>query len=474
MANLIGRRDAQFELDRLCETLRAEFAVVTGRRRVGKTYLVREYFGYEFAFYATGVAGGNARAQRLSFNKSLREYGSTEPPARNWFEAFDQLERLLSKADVHREETGGKRVVFIDELPWLDAPRTDFVMALELFWNRWGSAQKDLLLIACGSATSWVIKNLFKNRGGLHNRVTARIHLESFTLGECEQYYRANGLELTRDQMIESYMIFGGIPYYLDLMHRRLGLVQNVDRLCFARHGALRGEFDELYHSLFKHAERHVSIVRALATKGIGLTRDEVSRLSGIANGGTLTNTLEELEACGFIRRYREYTKRKNEAIWQLIDPFTLFYLHFMEGETSERFWSENYGGGRINTWEGYAFELVCLLHVGQIRTSLGVSGVSYDASAWRSRKSDPAAQIDLVLDRADGIINLCEMKFCKETYEITKSYDGALRHKVTSFARETRTPKALHLTLVSPHGVKRNKYWGTVQAEITGDDLFS
>ena len=473
MGNLIGRKEALFELDRLCETPRSEFAIVSGRRRVGKTYLVREYFGYEFAFYTTGIAGGNARAQMTSFNKSLRKYGSEEPPARDWFEAFGQLEQLLAGPDIHREETGGKRVVFIDEMPWLDAPRTDFLMALELFWNSWGSAQKDLLLIACGSATSWIIKNIFKNRGGLHNRVTARIALEPFTLKECEEYYRANGFVLSREQMIESYMVFGGVPYYLDMFHRRLGLVQNIDRLCFARQGALRAEFDELYHSLFKNAERHVSIVRTLARRRGGLTRAEISAKSRVANGGTLTKTLEELEACGFIRKYREYSKRKNEATYQLIDPFTLFYLHFMEDQTNEHFWSENYQGTMVRAWEGYAFELVCLLHVDQIRASLGVQGVAFDVSSWRSAHTEPGAQIDLVIDRRDGVINLCEMKFWRESYEISRKYDEELRHKREAFLAETGTHKSLHLTMVSPYGVKHNAYWQTIQGEITAEDLF-
>lgn len=469
---LIGRTDAQYELDRLCETPRSEFAVVYGRRRVGKTYLVRQYFGNTFAFYATGVASGNARSQMASFNKSLREYGA-EGGAKDWFEAFDQLEKLLSAPAVPREDLHGKRVVFIDEMPWLDSARTDFRIALELFWNRWGSAQDDLLLIACGSATSWIVNNLFKNRGGLHNRVTARIHLEPFTLAECEEYYRLNGIELSRLQMIESYMVFGGIPYYLDLFHRRLGLAQNIDRLCFSGHGALRDEFDELYRSLFKHAERHESIVRALASRTGGLTRTELAAKSGLANGGSLTRTLDELEACGFIRRYRDATKPKNGMLYQLIDPFSLFYLRFMGAPASERFWSENYLGGRVNSWEGHAFELVCLLHADQLKAALGISGVSCSAVAWRSQKSDPGAQVDLVLDRADGIMNLCEMKFSREPYEISKSYDAALRHKVTAYAAETGTRKALHTTLVSPFGVKRNAYWNSIQAEITADDLF-
>ena len=469
---MIGRHDAQLELERLCESPRSEFAVVYGRRRVGKTYLVREFFGYEFAFYATGVAGGNLHSQLLSFNKSLREYGGTGGAA-SWFEAFDQLEALLSRDDVHREEVSGKRVVFIDEMPWLDTARSEFLMALELFWNRWASAQNDLLLIACGSASSWMVKNLFKNRGGLHNRVTSRIHLDPFTLGECEEYYKANGMPLTRYQVIQSYMVFGGIPYYLDLMHRRLGLAQNIDRLCFARNGALKGEFDELYQSLFRNADRHERIVRALSAKPYGLSRDEVSMASGIANGGTLTATLEELEQCGFIRGFKGLGKRKNGTSYRLIDPFSLFYLRFMEEETDEHFWSSNVQSPRIHAWEGYAFETVCLRHLEQIRAALGIAGVSCSASAWKSRKADPGAQIDLVIDRADGVIDICEMKFTMEPFAVDKAYDANLRHKICAFSEETETRKTLQLVLINPYGMKRNMYSDVFQTVLDADGLF-
>ena len=470
--NLIGRLDAQSELSRVCESPRPEFVVVSGRRRVGKTYLVREYFGGSFAFYTSGVAGGNMRAQLKSFSRSLGKHGSTGPEARDWWEAFDRLEALLSLEAVTRDEASGKRVVFIDEMPWLDSPRSEFLSALELFWNTWGSAQPDLLLIACGSASSWIIKKLFKNRGGLHNRVTARIHLEPFTLRECEEYYRVSGPALSRQEVLEGYLVFGGIPYYMDLMHRRLGLVQNVDRLCFAPGAPLADEFDELYHSLFKKAERHVAVVRALATKGVGLTRDEVSRASGVANGGTLTNTLEELAACGFVRSYHAFGKRSSGRLFQLIDPFTLFYLRFVEGATDERFWAVNCQSPRVNAWRGYAFELLCLLHVRQIRQSLGIEVISADVSSWRA-SGDVGAQVDLVIDRADGLINLCEIKWSRTEYAITKAYDAALRAKVQAFLDETHTRKAPQLTVITPYGLKSNAYSGNVQAQVTADALF-
>ena len=470
---IIGRREEQRRLKGLCDSPRPEFAVVHGRRRVGKTYLVREYFHNSFAFHASGVAGGNARVQLASFNDSLADCGAAGR-AHDWFEAFRLLREHLEGDDVRRDPVCGKRVVFIDEMPWLDSPRTDFKAALELFWNKWGCAQPDLLLIACGSASSWMVKNLFENRGGLHNRVTARIRLEPFTLGECERYYLANGVKMSRDQMIESYMVFGGIPFYLDLLDRRMGLAQNIDHLCFSRRGDLRGEFDELYRSLFKHADRHEGVVRALASRASGLSRREIAEATGSVSGGTLTSTLEELEASGFLRRYAAYGKKERDSLYQLVDPFSLFHLRFVEGQSDERFWSDNHQGGRVHAWEGYAFELVGLLHLDQIRSALGISGVAYDASSWRSGESDPGAQVDLVIDRSDGIINLCEMKFAREPYEVTRAYGDTLRHKAACFARETGTRKALHLTLVSPYGTRRNAYWGDVQSEVTADDLFA
>lgn len=469
---IVGRRQEMRRLMLLCESPRAEFAVVYGRRRVGKTFLVREFFKNAFSFYATGVAGGNARVQLEAFNSSLQDAGGNR--GSTWFEAFRELRRLLDSPDVRRDAASGKRVVFIDELPWLDAPRTDFMAAFELFWNQYGSAQKDLLLVACGSAASWIVKKLFKNRGGLHNRVTARIWLRALTLAECEQYYRINGHALSHDQMIESYMVFGGVPFYLDLMSPRMGPAQNVDALCFARHGELAGEFDELYLSLFRHAERHIAIVRALANKTCGLTLLEVAEATGIAAGGTLTATLDDLEASDFVRRYTPFGRKSRGALFQLVDPFSLFYLRFMGGGPHEGFWQSNYRSPRLNAWRGYAFELVCLLHERQILQALGIGAISSDVCSWRSQTHDPGAQVDLVIDRADGIINLCEMKWSGDEFAITKSYDRLLRGKLAAFADETSTRKALHLTMVTPHGVRRNAYWGSVQSEVVGDDLFA
>ncbi len=469
---IVGRRKEQRELERLGETPRAEFVVVYGRRRVGKTYLVREYFNKEFAFHATGIARGNKALQLAGFNESLRRAGGTGD-ATDWMSAFSRLRDLLESGNALRDVKSGKMVIFIDEMPWLDTPRAQFLPALEYFWNIWASGQPDLLLIACGSATSWITKNLLSNHGGLHNRVTSRIHLEPLCLGECRAYYEMNGLAFSEREMLESYMVFGGVPFYLDLLDRRIGLTQNVDHLCFGNTAQLHNEFDELFRSLFRQADRHIRIVRVLASKASGMSRDELCAAAHMSDGGGLSTTLAELEQCGFIRRFGDFTKAKLGDTYQLIDSFTLFYLRFVEEGHTSGWWNANYGSPAIRAWSGYAFELVCLLHTKQILHSMDVLGVSHTASTWRSQSSDNCAQIDLVIDRADGIINLCEMKYADHPFAITKSYEQRLGLKRTVFARETKSRKALHMTLVSPLGVVNNTHRGAVQEVVTAEDLF-
>lgn len=368
-----------------------------------------------------------------------------EGNAKDWFDAFEQLRDLLESDEVVRDESTGKMVIFIDELPWFDTARSGFLEALEFFWNSWASARDDLLLIACGSATSWIIKNLLDNHGGLHNRVTGVIQLMPFSLAETEQLLRSNGLVLTRREVMEAYMVFGGVPYYLRLLNRRYGLNQNIDLLCFARGGRLRNEFDALFRALFRHSDRHVAIVRALGTRQEGIGRAEILELTDLSDGGTFSTALTELEQCGFIRTYRDFTRATYDAMYQLVDPFTLFWLRFVEKADDPHWWSANRAGGVVRAWSGRSFELLCLWHVPQILRSLGVWGVSVSAQSWRSKPtSTSGAQIDLVLDRADNVVNLCEMKWVGSgmAYTIDKEYYEDLLRKVEVFAVETGTEK--------------------------------
>jgi hypothetical protein len=392
------------------------------------------------------------------------------PEVSTWFKSFEQLIHLLENT-----KQKGKKNVFIDEMPWMDTSRSGFIQALEFFWNSWASAQKDILLIVCGSATSWMTNKLLKNRGGLHNRVTRQIHLEPFTLAECEEYFQTNNIELSRRQIVENYMIFGGIPYYLSLMQRQFSMAQNIDNLCFAEKGELTNEFGNLYASLFKNHEKHVKIVEVLSKKVKGLTREEIIKSSKLPDGGGLTQTLVELELCGFIRIYKAFGKKERHSLFQLSDFFTLFYFNFMKDKSfnDEHYRTNFIENARHRAWSEYAFEQVCLAHLPQIKRKLGISGILTSTFSWQGRESGKGAQIDLLIDRNDKVMNLCEMKFAGEPFVIDKRYDENLRNKRAVFRQETKTNKALHLTLITTYGVFHNEYWSGIQSEVTMDDLF-
>jgi hypothetical protein len=470
--DLIGREREQEILQACLDSRRSEFVAVYGRRRVGKTFLVKELFGKDFAFYATGILGGSKTVQLENFNQEIASFGGSDlQPAADWPAAFSNLNQLLS-----RIQRPGKKIVFLDEIPWMSTHRSGFLSALDHFWNRWAAASKDVLLIICGSAASWVIDNVVDNTGGLHNRLTQIINLQPFTLRECEAYCVEYGILLPRYQIAEAYMIFGGIPHYLSLMSPKHSLPQNVDRMYFEPGAQLANEYQNVFRSLFKHPQNHIRVVEALGSKAKGMNREELIQASGVPEGGGLTKVLKELESSGFVREYLAYGKRRRDKLYQLIDPFTLFHLRFNQKQQvfSSDFWMQYHKTPAHNSWVGAAFERLCLLHVEQLRRALGISGVLTEVFSWQSQGSQPKAQIDLVLDRSDGIINLCEMKYSSSEYIIDKAEDQALRNRCAAFLAETRTNKALQTTIISSYGLKRNSYSMAVPYQLTIDDLFT
>ena len=470
---MIGRIDEQRRLREAFESEYSEFVAVYGRRRVGKTFLVREQFHYKFTFQHTGLARKSTREQLQSFQLSLRRQGYTKAPLPgNWIEAFDMLKDLIEWSKDRR------KVVFIDEMPWMDAPRSSFLPALENFWNSFASARKDVVLIACGSATSWIVRKLLKNKRGLHNRITYRIHLQPFTLNECEQYAKQRKLGMSRLQLMEGYMALGGIPYYWSLLDKSKSLAQNIDRLFFSKDGELKGEYYELYASLFNHPEKYVAVIETLGKKRSGLSREEIIKEGKLESNGKLSEILEDLENCGFIRKYNMIGMKSKGALYQLIDCYTLFYFRFIQNNNSndEHFWSKSIGTGEYNSWCGLAFERLCLLHSRQIKTKLGISGIISSEYAWWTDQKDGkrGAQIDLLIDRNDGVINLCEMKYTKVPFLIDANYEANLLNKRARFIEATQTRKAVHITMVSSQGLERNAYADEIQSEVSGGDLFA
>ena len=468
---LIGREKEISLLKQCCESRVPEFLVVYGRRRIGKTFLIREFFKGDLDFYVTGLASETKDDQLKVWNTAIKDcFSGPENNATNWIDAFTILKKKLE-----RSKKAKKKILFIDEAPWLDTPKSGFMVALENFWNGWASGRSDIFLIICGSATSWIVKNLLKNKGGLHNRVTRRMRLLPFTLKETETYLNEKEINLGRYRMCEAYMIFGGVPYYLSLLGKGLSLPQNVDALCFDEDGSLRGEFEEIYSTLFKNSDKYIKIVTALSSKLKGLTRDEIIQETGLTSGGGFSQLLDELEMCGFIRSYPNYLMNDNLCLYQLIDPFSIFHLRFLKGNRprNPRYWTSNLENPSLSAWKGYAFERICLSHAEQIKQSLGITAISTETSSWRSRNSSPGAQVDLLFDRKDGIINLCEIKYSKAEYAISAKEEANLRNKIAAFETETRTKKAVHLTMLTTYGVVNNSYSGLVNSEVTLDALF-
>ena len=468
---MVGRIAEQAELRALLDNSESVFAAVYGRRRVGKTYLVRKTFGNHFAFDHVGLSSGKMSDQLESFRNSLIAHGHRKCPVlKSWIGAFEELKKLLDRGK------STQKIVFIDELPWMDTSKSRFIPAFEHFWNSWAAWRNDIVLIVCGSATSWLLNKVINSKGGLHNRVTKRIRLEPFTLAECEQLSAEKGLALDRHQIAECYMVFGGVAYYWSLLEKGLSVAQNIDRLFFSQNGALRGEYQELYKSLFRVPEPYERIVCALGTRKVGMTRSAVAEAAGLNDNGALTKYLEELEQCGFVRKYLAFGKIGKDALFQLVDNFTLFYFCFRTAiqRGAENYWLEKLDAQSHVVWTGLAFERVCLLHVQQIRIALGISGVATNVCSWSGAdENGRRAQIDLLLDRNDRVITLCEMKFADEAYALTKKDIESLRHKRAAFRFATGTRRAVHLTMVTAEGLEHNSYRNEIQRELTLDDLF-
>lgn len=470
---LVGRENERKMLKEAYEADESKFVAIYGRRRIGKTYLVRETFENHFTFQHSGYFGGKLSDELFEFCISIRQYGldGFEQP-KNWLEAFELLKRVIMNSPDKR------KVVFLDELSWMDTRGSDFVMALEGFWNGWASARKDVLLIVCGSVTSWMISKIVHNKGGLYNRLSFRINLEPFTLKECEEYVNAKNIIMNRYSILQCYMIMGGVPYYWSFLEKGLSLPQNIDRIFFADNALLDNEFEYIYSSLFHNPEPYIKIISALGKKKAGMTREEIVKASKLPESGNLSKKLEELENCGFIRRYNSYGKKQKDSLYQLIDNFTLFYFKFLEKKpTDEHFWTNNQLSQAVKTWCGLAFERVCLEHVSEIKNALGISGVSTNAYSWSCKKDNEKgledSQIDLIIERRDQIIDLCEMKYSTKPFKVTLKVDTDIHRKTWDFINATGTHFAVHPIILTPYGITDDSYRGQIQAVITADDLF-
>ena len=475
MENVIGREDEKLLLSKIERSGEPELVAIYGRRRVGKTYLVRNVFQKQMAFDLSGIHNATIEQQLENFSVALSKSTRTRTLAKpaSWIEAFSLLTNFLTP--VIRKQ---RKVIFIDEFPWLHTPRSGFMQAFENFWNTWASRQKNLIVVICGSAAAWMIQKIINNKGGLHNRVTRRIRLLPFTLTETEAFLEERKVNLDRYQLLQLYMVMGGIPQYLKEVERGESAIQAIDRTCFTKDGLLHDEFKNLFLSLFDDATYHMDIIRALAKKGTGLTRSQIIDTCKLTSGGGTTQILSELTESGFITPYIPFDRTAKDSIYKLTDEYSRFYVKFIEGSrfSGKGAWVRFSTGISWKSWSGTAFESICMKHTLQLKKALGIESVHTETSVWRYRlqKNEQGAQIDLLIDRQDMCINICEMKFSVSAYEISKKYATELENKRNIFRDKTRTRKTLFLTMVTTYGVKNiTGFPGLIYSEITMDALF-
>jgi uncharacterized protein len=469
---LVGREFESTKMLNFLESKESELLAVIGRRRVGKTFLIKKIYQNELIFHITGLQDVNKNLQIQNFIEARNDFFPESKQfavPNNWLTAFAQLKQVLGKPKKK------KRVLFFDELPWLAGSSSEFLKAFDHFWNSWAIDQ-NLVVVICGSSASWMITHIINHKGGLHNRVTQKIHLQPFTLQETEKYFASKSISMPRQNLIQLYMTTGGIPYYLKEVQRGETAVQAINTMFFGKSAPLFGEFDNLYKALFSNYEKHIAVIRALSTKWSGLTRAEILEKSKLPTGGSISIILEELETSGFINYYTFYRKKQRENIYRLTDEYSLFYLHFIESNKNTKdFWLKKFNTPTAKSWGGYAFETLCMKHISGIKQALGISGILTIESSFYKRKDEETegCQIDMLIDRADNAINICEMKYYDGLYSLTNQDIQDLQRKRNVFQQATKTKKQLFLTLITSQGLEANNNSYLIDKQLDANALF-
>ena len=471
---MVGRKIEIGRIQRLLNSKRSEFLAITGRRRVGKTFLIDSVLQPHYCFSMTGIQKGSIETQLVNFNVKLSEYSGkvAEPPSSNWQQAFIQLKAYLKTLDKKK-----KQVLFIDELPWVSTKRSGFLQMLAHLWNDYLSKETHFLLVICGSATSWITKHVLNDQGGLHNRVTEEIHLYPFTLSETKAFLKKQGIRLTNQDIARIYMVFGGIPFYLEKIERGESFPVAVERICFSPNGPLRNEYENLYKALFNNVDVHQSIVAELAAHRNGMSNTNILKKLGKKSTGSFHRAMSELVHSDFVMENQPFGKKKRGTFFRLMDEYTLFYHRFIKPnhKYTPGLWQQLASQQAFKIWAGYAFESLCHKHIEAIKDAIGISAVYSEISSMFIPKSaeNDGFQIDLLIDRNDNSINLCEIKFHAAPFTITSSYYYQLLEKRQRFIDFTGTKKQVFLTFITNHGVVKNEFASElVDVEITLDDL--
>lgn len=468
MDRIIGRDAELAKLARYDQSGKAEFIALYGRRRVGKTSLIRYYFKDKFDFFASGVLEGDKEDQKNAFLSALIKYGYDGPQPKNWNEAFNALGSIIKKCKRKK-----RCVVFIDEISCFDYEYSNFVKELGIFWNDIAVWYDNIFLVICGSATSWMIRNVIDNRGGLHRRATHEMHLRPFSLYQSEMYFKARHFKWDRMTILQLYAAMGGVPYYFSLLDPTRSAAENIDMLFFSTDAEFKNEFRRLYKSLFRNPEKYMDIIKLLAVSREGMTRKEIASALKMSSGEDLTNMLKDLVYCDLIS-YNSVCGKKNSGIYRLVDFFTIFYLTFCNTTVTDRaYWRHTLNTPTQNTWYGLAFERICMFHIWEIIQSLRLDTMLTKYYSWRNKPGKPAGQIDMIIERADGITDICEMKYSRYEYTQDAYESKKLERRIQAFQSEYKDHESIRTVLVTTKGLTQGEHSDDFAKVLTLKDLF-
>ncbi len=487
MKKIIGREKELQELEEAYQSDNAEFIAVYGRWRVGKTFLVTNSLSNRedtLFFHISGTKKGTKAEQIKNFtdeisDKFLKPGARIESP-KTWRDAL----RLLT--EYIKDYKGKKVVLFFDEFPWLVSKRSELMETFQFHWNRHWSLDDRIKLIVCGSSAGWILEKIINDRDGLYNRVTHRIHLEPFNLHETKEYLRSRGASLQNRDITNLYMVLGGIPFYLSQTKTRLSAMQNIEFLAFRKNSFLMTEFDNLYATLFSEDAGHIELAKIISKHRYGINRKNIVAASPrFKKGGRLTTLLKDLEQAGFISRFTPFESKKKEAFYKMEDEYSLFYFNWIEPirETPLArsmkigYWEQELKSPAWHSWAGYAFEALCIKHISQISEALGIS-VTAKPHTWRyvppKGSLERGAQVDLLFDRDDNSITLCEIKYTREPFILDKEQMHKLWNRIDVFKQHTKTQKNIFLSFISAQGLKKTVYSEEFVHQIVSlEDLF-
>ena len=484
--HIIGRDEEIKVLQSFLTSKKAEFLAIYGRRRIGKTFLIRQFFqGKNIAFFnSTGEKDAPMKTQIAHFTKQISATfysGIKLEKCKNWDETFELLTKTFQTVEKHK-----KIVLFFDEFPWMAGQNARLLQSLDYYWNHYWSNDPRIKLIICGSSASWIIDNIVNNEGGLHNRLTQKIALEPFNLSQTADFLKDKGISLSKKHIVDLYMCMGGIPYYLSKIEKGISATQIIESLAFTKQGFLLEEFDNLFSSLFKNSELYIDIIKTIAVHRYGVIQNELLERVGknlVGKGGV--DKLKALKDTGFIMDFISLFHIEKGRYYKLIDNYSLFYLYWIEPVKNtllkkslvNGYWDKIKTKSEWHSWSGLAFEAICYEHLPEITKALELSPTSVPGT-WRyvSKKNsdEKGAQIDLLFDRDDDAITICEIKYSDKPFVITKEYAMKLEQKLEIFKKITRTSKQLFLVFISANGIKSNQYSEKLVTKvITIDDLF-